>query len=341
MAIINRQPSISKLLPRSFLRGLVGLEVATRPDNIPAGALARWLTERELGPLAYSRCRQSWPELTAQLQGDYFTAIAENSLHQEALGRMLAAFAKQQIPVVLLKGVAVATYYPNPVQRTMSDVDVWAQPEAISAVVTQMKELGFLPQAREGSRPESPQPGLTGKLKYGLPKWQQGQIEIHTYPFTGSWLARFGRVNSADIWQNCRPITLQTEPALLPAGADLIIHAAVHLAINHQFDPTTMRGLIDVLTVAQNEAINWPALLARAAQWRLATAVWLVLDLMERLFEWPIPPIGWQPSAGRRALLRWLVRPEGVLSGRSLSQSLWRYPYLLLLIDSPVSQTKD
>lgn len=328
MAIVNQQPSLIKLLPRSFLRGLVGLEGATRPDNIPAGALAQWLTERELGPLAYSRYRQSWPELVAQLQGDYFAAMAENSLHQEALRLMLAAFAGQQLPVVLLKGVAVANYYPSPSQRTMSDVDVWVRPEAIPAVVSQMKQLGFLPQSGEGARP-----GLTGKIKYGRPKWQRGQIEIHTYPFTGAWLTRFGRVDSEAMWQNCRPITIQKEPALLPAGADLIIHAAVHLAINHQFDPTTMRGLVDILMVAQQEMIDWPALLARAAQWRLATALWLVLDVIGQLFAWPLPPNHWQPSAGRQAMLRWFVRPERVLSGRSLSQSSWRYPYLLLLVD--------
>ncbi|MCZ7574887.1 MAG: nucleotidyltransferase family protein [Ardenticatenaceae bacterium] len=53
----------------------------------------------------------------------------------------------------------------------------------------------------------------------------------------------------------------------------------MHLAINHSFGPPWLRGLLDVHLLIQEQLLQWEPVVARARAWRLATVVWVVLDL--------------------------------------------------------------
>src|SRR5690606_9279484 len=68
---------------RAFLRWLVGADEwspALRQD-LKAHEVARWLVQNGIGPLAYGRSRELWPELAAALRHDAYSAAAENSFH--------------------------------------------------------------------------------------------------------------------------------------------------------------------------------------------------------------------------------------------------------------------
>ena len=99
-----------------------------------------------------------------------------------------------------------------------------------------------------------------------------------------------------------------------------------------------MRGLIDLARLAQQRGVDWAVVAERAAAWRVGTAVYTVLELLDQLIGvagMEEKLAGIRPSAVRRYLLRRWVTPESVLAGRDVRQGWQRYARLLLLVDRP------
>ena len=72
---------------------------------------------------------------------DQNTAHTLQVLH--AQGELVKLFASHGIPLVILKGTAAAVYYPNPVQRTMGDIDFIVPPEQFSEARQLLLDSGY------------------------------------------------------------------------------------------------------------------------------------------------------------------------------------------------------
>jgi hypothetical protein len=116
----------------------------------------------------------------------------------------------------------------------------------------------------------------------------------------------------------------------------MVIHIAVHMAVNHQCGLSTVRSLMDIALTAQVRPLNWNRVGNRAKRWRVGTAVWLVLSLLQKLVGTPgldeivdqlRPPL-WQSK-----FLYQLISPESILLGFNLTGGRIRFLYLLLLVD--------
>ena len=318
---------------QSFLRQLAGA-MAPGPAAPPVAPLAAWLTYHELGPAAYNRFRTAWPELGAALRQDALAAAAENRIHLTALNRALTALAPTGIPVLVLKGAALLHHYDAPGLRTMSDVDFWVQPAQSEAAIAALLAAGFAPQF-----PDRPvRLSHSGKLKLIHPQLPAAGLELHSYPFTGQWLLSAAQIDQQSVWQRRRPLAVGACDSWQPDPTDLFLHVAIHLAVNHQFDRSTFRNLLDLATLCQKQPPDWAALQERAANWQFRTALWLPLWLLSELFAPPnvaavLPALA--PASPRRQLLqRWLA-PTRILTGRQLSSQLSRRLYLLTLCDQP------
>ncbi len=69
-----------------------------------------------------------------QLKASYYRTAAQNTLLFRELERILAEFERMQIPVILLKGAALAqTIYPDPALRPMSDLDLLVHPDDLTS----------------------------------------------------------------------------------------------------------------------------------------------------------------------------------------------------------------
>ncbi|MBK6328475.1 MAG: nucleotidyltransferase family protein [Chloroflexi bacterium] len=312
-------------------------EVNWEDRGLAVGALAGWLTAHGLGPLAYARCRRAWPALGAALQADVVSAVAESSWQQASLSRLKSAFAAAGLPLVLLKGAALGIgVYDEPAQRTMSDVDIWAPAGEMPTVARVMGELGYRSSIK-AERPLALEQLSQGEIRFVQPGWQVGLVEAHWSPFLGWWLARTADVDDPGIWARLAQVGDETGVYQL-CPEDMIIHLAVHTAVNHQFGMSALRSLVDMALTAQKRGVDWGEAAERAAAWRVGTAVSTVLELLDQLIgvdgmEEKLGGI--RPSAVRRYLLRRLVTPESVLAGRDVRHGWQRYALLLLLVDRP------
>lgn len=324
--------------------------------RLPTRELADWLVRHELGPLAYGRCKAFWPELAALLREDVFSAAAENSLHFDSLGRILGRFHGVGIPVVLLKGAALAqhAYGADTVQRTMSDIDLWVRAEDMAHAFSELTALGFRARGRE-HRPPELQKRSGGEIQLYRPDWMRNPVELHWSPFPGWWVQRTAAVDEAGIWARKEPLPsmggeqLVIDPPQPPppsyqlAAEDMVIQLAAHLVVNHQFGISAVRNLMDIVRTARVGSVDWNVVVKRATSWRVGTAVWLALTLADSLIglqgaEQTIDQL--RPSLLRRMLLRWMVSTKSVLAGIDFGKSRRRYFLLLLLVDRPRDMVK-
>jgi hypothetical protein len=325
---------------RFFLQALTQMvQPGGEADCLPtdAAGLAEWLVGHGLGPLAYTRCRRASPELGAALQMDMLSAVAESSLQQDSLARIQRGFAAAGVPMVLLKGAALSlTVYDQPAQRTMSDVDIWLAAADMPAAARVMVELGYQTSIKE-ERPFALEQLSRGEIRFVRPGWEVGLVELHWSPFAGWWLTRTAAVDESAIWSRLEPLG-DAEWVHHLAPEDMVIHLAVHTAVNHQFGMSALRSLIDIALTAQKRGVDWQVVAERAKDWRVGTAVYTVLVLLDDLIG--VPGMaeavkGIRPSALRRWLLRRFVTPESVLAGQDWRHGWQRYWLLLLLVDRP------
>jgi hypothetical protein len=175
-----------------------------------------------------------------------------------------------------------------------------------------------------------------GEMRLHGPGGAAGLVELHWGVFPGEWLRRVARVNEAVIRARCRPVELVGCPAWILALEDQLLQVAVHSTINHQFSLSAVRSLIDIALIARHQPLDWPVIVQRARDWRIATAAWLVLSLAVDLCGLNEATEAAQqlaPSALRQKLIGLFANAKALVEMRDLSKSRWRYVYLLLMVD--------
>lgn len=330
---------------RLFLRGMVyGEGVATavthlRP-SLPPANVADWLIQAEIGGIALGRYGSLWPELRRALQEDHFLAVGEWQLHAQTLAQLGKALGEAGVTAVLLKGAALAlTVYPEPAWRTMSDVDLWVRDEAMGAAVRAVQGIGFTVYGKE-ERPWPLQRLSQGEVQLYRADWAQGLVELHWSAFQGWWMLRAARPDAAAVWARKEPLPLPANDAAFYQleAADTVLQVGLHLAIAHQFGMKALQGVIDIALTARARQVDWRLVAERARRWRVATAVYTVLHLLDQLIgaegvEVALREL--QPGRLRRRLIARFVSPESLLAGRDVRSGRARYLLLLLLVDRP------
>jgi hypothetical protein len=165
---------------------------------------------------------------------------------------------------------------------------------------------------------------------------EYGLVELHWGVFPGEWLRRAAVVDAGGVRRRVVPADLAGEPAHILAPEDAILQSAIHTAINHQMSMSPLRGLVDIALLARHYPIDWNVVVQRAREWRVASALWLVLSLtvdLAGLEEAAASAQQLQPSALRRWLIGYFANAESLVMMRDLSASKWRYVFLLLLVD--------
>ncbi len=318
----------------AFLTALADGRAPAAPAGTDGAALADWLIYHDLGPLTAHCLRDGRdPALAERLAGDAFAAVAENSLLFRVLGDVLAGLGDAGIPVLALKGVALAaTVYADPAHRPMSDVDLWVPPDRMPAAAAVLRELGFAAHTRP-DRPPAWQALVGGELQFVRPGWARGLVELHGSPFEGDWLRWAAAVRPEAAWARRRPLELAGHAVARLAPEDAIIHLALHLATGPKFGRSAARTLVDLGRLCRQEPPDWSALAAEARAWRVWSAVSAVLWLARTLVGLPGLPGGLLPAP--RPGIGHLVSPVSVLSGRDWRRDPRGYLLLLLLVDRP------
>lgn len=236
----------------------------------------------EIPSARHSANSAAWLATNAEeLKQAFLVNAARNMRLYQELGKLLRRLWEQDIAVIALKGAHLAeAVYDNIGLRIIGDVDLLVRKDDLLRVEQELLALGYKPDdcnrviAQDNHHFHYTQP------KNGL------HMEIH-WVLVASKLPF--QVGMEGLWSRAQPVTLAQVPALALSPADLLLHLCLHTA-NHTYD-MQLRMLCDIGEVVQRYGarLDWQEIGARARQWGITHAVYVILRLAQELLEVAVP----------------------------------------------------
>jgi hypothetical protein len=330
----------------SFLRALGAFSSDALPDWFAADGLdlsdVNWLQTQGLAAFAFHRLREAGilarlpTAVQRSLQGAYYTAAGINAVQRRETESVLRALDDAGIETVLMKGTPLAyTVYADPACRLKGDLDIWLPPAQLPAAIEALRPLGYATRDK-ANRPAAFILLTGGEQQLFGQDPGTGLVELQWPALRGEWVRRAAAVDHAAIWARRIAVPIEGRSTWAMAPEDLIIHLCLHLAINHTFDESVLRNLLDIHLVASRLSPDWDAVVERAASWRLATMLWTTLSLAVGLWDAPVPSAALaalQPGPARCRAIAALDLANTVLTIRSGSYTHRRFVIQMLLTD--------
>jgi hypothetical protein len=258
------------------------------------------------------------------------TAILPNLLLYGDLIRALTALAAAGVPVIVLKGAALAvTIYPSLADRRMSDADILVQPGQRDRARAALEGAGyrFLPEPPQRFGPFDTE--FTGEMKF---RWgEHNAIDLHWELTAQDWLRRLAALDMAALWRDARPFAIVHAQALQLSPYDTLLHLCLHLSSHAYIHPNGYRDIRQLL--AYEQPFPWDDFVARARSFRLSAMCYFVLDALALM-----PPevrAALRPPAWQRWLVPRLADPRRGLAGQLTYNRYRGYLLHLALADRP------
>jgi hypothetical protein len=232
-----------------------------------------------MAPIVAARLRTTPGVISVDARRSYFALASRHrqlaAIREAAIDHLLAAFAAAAVPIIVLKGAALAhLIYPSPELRPMVDIDVLIDPIHAEAAVRIASDLGYAFASRHPSK-------FAGRLHH-IPVGEIVQsgfrlfLEIH---IEAMHLDQPRRLNLLNLASKPRPFDRGGGPPGLALGhTDMLRHLA-----GHAFDPAHRIRLIHLYDLWRYQAIfhdqiDWPEIEARFGY------VMVVLRLVSQVF---------------------------------------------------------
>ena len=239
--------------------------------------------QHKLGPILFHILKPYYadsnipPQCQDLLRKIYFNSASRNMKLYSQLEEVLQKFAREGIPVTLLKGAYMAKYvYDNIALRPMSDIDLLIKQDDLGKVHHLLLNDGY-------SIIES---SFAGELP---PYQKKGKVALEVH----SHLKVLPNKEYADInkiWTRTNKVVIGEAEALTLCPEDLFLHLCLHNCIQHRFE----NGLVACIDTKYflkhfEKEIDWEQLWHQAQEWGIERAVYLMLALTEKIIKLPIP----------------------------------------------------
>ncbi len=239
------------------------------------------------------------------------------SLNAE-LDRVIPAFADRGIPVIVLKGPALArTIYPAPTLRPYGDVDLTVHDDDQERAAAALRSTGFyeVPYEPEIARFAHADHGAEGAFHRTFVKEPQGLLlELHVDPL------QLGLRPACEAGRWERAVAMPDLPGALMLGPeDQVVQLAVH-AHKHSFGRLIWLKDLDLL-LRRGGVLDWGIVRVVAQREGVTASVWYALRVASSLlaFDMPSEARPMRPALPLRMLYELLWPEERVadLTGRT------------------------
>lgn len=276
----------------------------------------------------------------------HYQTIARWLLFKQPLNALFDHLEAQNIAFLVLKGWAfVGDLYPDPGQRSISDVDILLKPYDLNRVVSILQDfrftcfLGSQHLDNLGSAGGHPIPL---ELSFNHP--QGVNIDLHTHIMPSDWLLPAYHIDMQTIWQGSQIFTDWTGRELNRLGFEhTFLHLCTHI-MRHGLgtqSPQSFRDL-DLWVRKYQLGMNWDEIIALSSQWGLNTALCFTTSYASVLLKTPFPQeflSSLKCSLIRQKSIRKLIPLSSVRASQKLP---WVrvIPAKLLLMDHPTNILK-
>lgn len=239
-----------------------------------------------IAPLLYHRLRTFHPDIpipanvVARLRQAYLECSGRNMGLYHELGKVLGLLRHDNISVIALKGVHLATaVYRNIALRPMNDIDLLVKQTDLLRVQEILVEQGYIALKEEIGCSREHLPPY--KKKGSLP------VDIH-FRIVGPPFSL--RVDVEKLWVRAQMRSIQGIEVLTFCPEDLLLQLCMHASFNHSFN-NGIRPLFDISHTIEHyaEELDWEQLLDRSKEWGVSKCVYLSLFLAKRFAGASIP----------------------------------------------------
>jgi hypothetical protein len=202
--------------------------------------------------------------------------------------RVDAALAAAQIPALWLKGIALArTIYPQPVLRSMSDLDVLVPYEQRERARQVVEGLGYHFQHTGGQllRPtEALQHSLTHHYQLNS---DSVTLELH-FRLLGGYDGLISLENQNWFWTQTMPVPGDPGFTILQPEAHLL-YLIAHLSLQHKEQDALLRQYFDLHQLVKSTAVDWDKTVEWAGKLGWSEVVERDLNRSAQYFSTPVP----------------------------------------------------
>ena len=190
-------------------------------------------------------------------------AVMWNLRIDAATGEVVEALSSAGVDSLILKGPALAEWYPPDSGRTYVDADVWVAPAAMGAAESVLTKLGFKPTIDEQGLPDWWQEHASSWLRAA----DQGKIDLHRrLQGVGTDPQRAWDI----LWRQREPFTVGGRPAQRLPEAGRALYVALHATHHGVGDSRALPHLQAALDAVEDSA--WRQALALAIELRAVAA---------------------------------------------------------------------
>jgi hypothetical protein len=192
---------------------------------------------------------------------------------QRQLRALLDAMARRCIPVLVLKGMALAhLVYPEPGLRPMADIDLLVPEERLQEASVAAFAAGYKVPNRWAAWGNSG-PGVRGTRLQGEQDWDL--LELHT---AFEWIEPAFDFNMECVWEQSQPVLLGGIAARVPGNSHFLLHLCMHLGRHHRFQ-NALPALLDIHLSLQHRPPDWSWAHELAVWSRIGVQDWMLLCL--------------------------------------------------------------
>lgn len=234
-------------------------DVATDVPIADWAALAACARQHGLAPLlmAALKARGRMDEPPAAVVENLRMACTHthvaNWLAYQELGRLLELFDREQIPLVLLKGCALAvTLYPDVNLRPMGDLDLLIPRAAAARGIVLLTEQGYssLPELTDGF-----QQRFSNEQALYRGGQRPSQVDLHWHVLGLPYYR--ARIPVEWFWERTTEVSVNSQKAQILSPTAQFVHLALHFALQHRSTRLLWSYDLALLLARYRDEIRW------------------------------------------------------------------------------------
>jgi hypothetical protein len=224
-------------------------------------------------------------------------------LGSRQLTRVLSAFEREGIPVIPLRGPALADLlYRDPALRPFTDLDLLIQEDNVPRALSLLSASGY--RHMEAGLPLPLELNWRHATSFAAEAPEEIPIDLHWGMVDYPGLAPAAAIAHQDLWERAVRVEGPDGVRWELCPEDLLIHLALHFAIHHALSGLIWQLDLALLILRYGDKLDWDAVIERTGRWQVRGPVFFALrEVRDRLGAavpaWALDrlrPVGLRPT---------------------------------------------